>query len=91
MLDLVLLTSNHMLRLTNENENEASFSFSSRTITCNFYRNFVVHMSNHTRQNESFSSSNRKKRPYSGINKLEPLDLYSEEHPELKIPKLSST
>jgi hypothetical protein len=29
--------------------------------------------------------------PYSGINKLEPLDLYSEEHPELKIPKLSST
>jgi hypothetical protein len=63
MLDLVLLTSNHMLRLTNENENEASFSFSSRTITCNFYRNFVVHMSTHTRQNESFSSSNRKKRP----------------------------
>ncbi len=28
--------------------------------------------------------------PYSGINKLEPLDVYSEEHPELKIPKLSS-
>ena len=63
MLDLVLLTSNHMLRLTNENENEASFSFSSRTITFNFYRNFFVHMSTHTRKNESFSSSNRKKRP----------------------------
>ena len=29
--------------------------------------------------------------PYLGINKLEPLDVYSEEHPELKIPKLSST
>jgi hypothetical protein len=63
MLDLVLLTSNHMLQLTNENENEASFSFSSRTITFNFYRNFFVHMSTHTRKNESFSSSNRKKRP----------------------------
>ena len=47
MLDLVLLTSNHMLRLTNENENEASFSFSSRTITCNFYRNMVYLFAEH--------------------------------------------
>jgi hypothetical protein len=29
--------------------------------------------------------------PYSGIKNLEPLDHYSKEHPELKIPKSSST
>jgi hypothetical protein len=29
--------------------------------------------------------------PYSGVSRLEPLDLYGEKHPNLRIPKLSST
>ena len=29
--------------------------------------------------------------PYSGVSRLEPLDLYSEKYPNLRIPKLSST
>ena len=29
--------------------------------------------------------------PYSGVKNLEPLDHYSDEHPDLKIPKFSST
>jgi hypothetical protein len=28
--------------------------------------------------------------PYSGVKNLEPLDLYGDEHPGLKIPKTSS-